>query len=946
MATFNAKAANDLQVWRIEVLRLLCDLAAGGAGGGGAAVTDLTPIINRLAGDRDVERSIWTDDTGAIFFRLDEFDQGTNDYLPPVFEDLAGAVYVPGVNPQPYSGQSDPAIATALADILAELRDDTDAERSTWTDDTGTIFFRIDTVNQDDGSVATTYESPDGTAYVPGANPCPFGGKIDPALTALLDSILAELRDDVEREKDAWTDDTGAIFYRVCTTNQDDGTEVITYVDAAGAAYTPGANPQPYAGKTDPALTMLIQSLLANLGGAGANPNVSDLLASILAQLESQRDFEETIWTDDTGTVYFVRTEYDQDVGTYVTSYVDGAGAAYVPGANPVPYGSEGEDIELVKTCYSAIAAGTGYAVGDQVLKIDLLNTTTQAITSTVWVNKTTQTTLAAAPTAADLEIAPDAVPEDKELISTRYNAIAAGAGYAVGDKVLKIDTLNTDTQAIDGTVWINQTQLTVLAAAPTAADLELCDETGPRIREESCPAYNCDGADGPVEMREIKVYIDGLYVDHTSTAHALADFPEFGGGDGVHVRSYYQLLNGTNVADADRPAKVSSDPACGVLQPKRTWGYLCDANGAVSSGYQDCVTLCPQGVENITTVDAADPTTIPTGTAENYLFSTGLAVADGTQNATPSPGSAQTWTVVGGITPPGGTVAEDLTIEVLSIDNGDGTDMTLNPINMFEVNAAGFMQFSLPLNGSTGNRSATYSLKLPTPLVDGNCQNLISAFEILDFDGWETVEFVLPDGAYVGHQSTPGVAATVTGNVVTFTRPPGAAGLPFSPYFFGAAEIEMTFISDASNNNPNGRQALALGPPAPVDGNFIWVTTPPAEFPVGCSPISTFCTTYNADGSPNATDAFSGNFPIKAVAPGLPVTISAGATWTPPASANAFSWTSTGDGNTLTTPAGPGPLCPSGGFQNTEAVSYDWSSVVLTAGATGEICINVEELI
>lgn len=82
----------------------------------------------------------------------------------------------------------------------------------------------------------------------------------------------------------------------------------------------------------------------------------------------------------------------------------------------------------------------------------------------------------------------------------------------------------------------------------------------------------------------------------------------------------------------------------------------------------------------------------------------------------------------------------------------------------------------------------------------------------------------------------------------------------------------------------------------------------------------------------------------VISVSPGAPVIISNGSTWSPPATATAVTWTSSGTGNTRTSPDGSGPLESSGGFVNSATSDYrPWTGVVFTAGPTGTITITHE---
>lgn len=66
---------------------------------------------------------------------------------------------------------------------------------------------------------------------------------------------------------------------------------------------------------------------------------------------------------------------------------------------------------------------------------------------------------------------------EDVEDVQTCFTALNAGAGYAAGDQIIQILFFNTgeNPPVLTATIWRNQTQSTVLAAAPLAADLTPC---------------------------------------------------------------------------------------------------------------------------------------------------------------------------------------------------------------------------------------------------------------------------------------------------------------------------------------------------------------------------------------------------------------------------------------------------------------------------------------
>ena len=62
-----------------------------------------------------------------------------------------------------------------------------------------------------------------------------------------------------------------------------------------------------------------------------------------------------------------------------------------------------GVDYETRTTTYQAINAGTGYSVGNIIVRYDIIDVATSTVVSTVWFNQTLQTTITPAPLAANL---------------------------------------------------------------------------------------------------------------------------------------------------------------------------------------------------------------------------------------------------------------------------------------------------------------------------------------------------------------------------------------------------------------------------------------------------------------------------------------------------------------------------------------------------------------
>lgn len=196
----------------------------------------------------------------------------------------------------------------------------------------------------------------------------------------------------------------------------------------------------------------------------------------------------------------------------------------------------------------------------------------------------------------------PCASTSDREFRENSWIATADGTGYSEGDSITQVDIIDTETNAVTGTLWYNATTGQYITPAPPQTDLGPAVEL-PELTETKQCVYNCDG-EVIVELREIVVSVGGLIQGHDATAYTTADYPGFVGDGSSNVRSYYQNLDGTNVADADRPVSVSCDPRC----PEQcvTFGALFDpATGNLKSGYE----VCSQGALERVEFDAVSST-------------------------------------------------------------------------------------------------------------------------------------------------------------------------------------------------------------------------------------------------------------------------------------------------------------------------------------------------
>lgn len=80
-----------------------------------------------------------------------------------------------------------------------------------------------------------------------------------------------------------------------------------------------------------------------------------------------------------------------------------------------------GVDYETRTSTFQAIANGTGYSIGDIIVRYDIINLATSTVTSTIWFNETLQTIIAAPPA---VDITPISAPSSATIINTVANPV------------------------------------------------------------------------------------------------------------------------------------------------------------------------------------------------------------------------------------------------------------------------------------------------------------------------------------------------------------------------------------------------------------------------------------------------------------------------------------------------------------------------------------------
>lgn len=204
---------------------------------------------------------------------------------------------------------------------------------------------------------------------------------------------------------------------------------------------------------------------------AGGATEVTAL--AILAELEKQAEFSESIWVDATGTFFIRRVVYSENLETYTVSYTLADGTTYVPTA-PIEPASAGSDRELVTTSYTVLTSGTGYTIGDIVQQINVFDVGTDTLESTIWYNQTTDLTISPAPNIAHLQ------PEGSIQSIASATGAQVDAAYTTGNGTIisllkglfgKLGTLGQKNMAGSAPVVIASDQS---AIATTVASLPL----------------------------------------------------------------------------------------------------------------------------------------------------------------------------------------------------------------------------------------------------------------------------------------------------------------------------------------------------------------------------------------------------------------------------------------------------------------------------------------
>lgn len=128
-------------------------------------------------------------------------------------------------------------------------------------------------------------------------------------------------------------------------------------------------------------------------------------LAQVRDAIKAQLALASTVWTDDSGAYYVRRDVINEGTGTVSVSFATpGTGAAATPGAGLRPLATAEKDVSA--TAWDATAAGTGYAVGDVLERLRIVDPNSNAST-VIWFNGSS---VIAAPAAGTVQRADEVI--------------------------------------------------------------------------------------------------------------------------------------------------------------------------------------------------------------------------------------------------------------------------------------------------------------------------------------------------------------------------------------------------------------------------------------------------------------------------------------------------------------------------------------------------------
>lgn len=148
-------------------------------------------------------------------------------------------------------------------------------------------------------------------------------------------------------------------------------------------------------------------------------------LAQVRDAIKAQLALATSVWTDNSGAYYVRRESVNEGTGVITVAFVDSAGSAATPGAGLKPLASADKDV--IQAFFDVTTGGTGYAVGDLLARIAIIDVTpsTPAVTA-IWLNLTSGAVIAA-PTAANVQRADESITVLGPLTDAQLRASSVG---------------------------------------------------------------------------------------------------------------------------------------------------------------------------------------------------------------------------------------------------------------------------------------------------------------------------------------------------------------------------------------------------------------------------------------------------------------------------------------------------------------------------------------
>lgn len=354
---------------------------------------------------------------------------------------------------------------------------------------------------------------------------------------------------------------------------------------------------------------MSFQTLVSQSGDNSVGGGATEATAlAILAELEKQTEFSESIWVDATGTFFIRRVVYSENLETYTVTYTLADGSNYSP-TLPIEPASAGTDRELVVTSYTVVTSGTGYTIGDIVQQINIFDVVSDTLQSTIWYNQTTDLTISPAPDISDLQ------PEGSIQSIASATGTQADSAYTTGNGTIisllkglfgKLSTLGQKTMANSAPVVIASNQSAI--------------ETNATVSSSALPTGASTSANQTTELTRIGDLTETAPTTDTGSSglngrlQRLAQLLSRTIAPAV-TQSTVNFYSAASVTVDTNSAATGTTPSTGGkwIQATNNSGVICDITTGGTSGASDGTTIL--------TVIAGDSISMPVNIAASVVI-------------------------------------------------------------------------------------------------------------------------------------------------------------------------------------------------------------------------------------------------------------------------------------------------------------------------------------